>query len=109
MNIRVGELSGSDATNALHDTLKRFNKQSQEQTAQMVMLTKVIVGLTVVTLIGVLVQIYLAVIAVPVASVSQAKSDASISASELKVGQLYRYAGGGKFEAQKVIEWKDLK
>jgi hypothetical protein len=61
MNIRVGELSGSDATNALHETIRRFNEQSQRQTAQMVKLTKVIAWLTGVMLLGVLVQIWFAI------------------------------------------------
>jgi hypothetical protein len=63
MNIRVGELSGSDATNALHDSIKRFNEQTSRQTDQMVALTKAIVWLTVAMLVGVGVQVVLAVCA----------------------------------------------
>jgi len=65
MNIRIGELSGSDATNALHETIRRFNEQSQKQTQQMVTLTKVIAALTAVLLVGVVVQIFVAVKALP--------------------------------------------
>jgi hypothetical protein len=61
MNIPLGQWSGSDATNALHETIKKFNEQSEKQTAQMLALTKVIAWLTVVMLAGVAVQIYLAV------------------------------------------------
>ncbi len=60
MNIRVGEFSGSDATNALHATIKEFNEQTKKQTDQIVTLTKVIVWLTLAMLLGVGVQIFLA-------------------------------------------------
>lgn len=106
MNIRIGELSGSDATNALHETLKRFNDQSQAQTTQMLSLTKGIAVLTAVMLAGVLVQIYLAVKTPQPTPVSQSVAAPGV---DLKVGETYRYLGDGQFEHQKVIDWKDLK
>lgn len=106
MNIRIGELSGSDATNALHQTLKSFNEQSQVQTAQMLSLTKVIALLTAVMLLGVLVQIYLAMKAPPSGSATEPVAG---PLPDLKAGETYRYLGDGKFEHQKVIDWKDLK
>ena len=58
--IRVGELSGSDATNALHETIKKFNEQSGKQTAQMLRLTWAIAVLTVALLVGLVIQIAMA-------------------------------------------------
>ena len=61
MNIPLGKWSGSDATEALHETIREFNRQSSQQTAQMLWLTKVIAVLTVIMLVGLAVQIYIAV------------------------------------------------
>ena len=60
MNYKASDIDGSWAVNALHETIKAFNDQSREQTAQMLTLTKVMAWLTGVMLLGLLVQIYLA-------------------------------------------------
>jgi hypothetical protein len=57
----IGEYSGSDATKALHDTIKKYQEESSRQTDKMVKLTVAITWLTVVMLIAVLVQIYLTI------------------------------------------------
>jgi uncharacterized Rmd1/YagE family protein len=59
--IAVGQWSGSDATKELTETLKKFNDSSEKQTKQMVKLTWVITILTFFMLIGLIVQIYMAV------------------------------------------------
>jgi hypothetical protein len=58
--IRVGELSGSDATNALHETIKAFVTASGRQTTWMLRLTWAIFGLTAILVGGLSVQIWLA-------------------------------------------------
>jgi hypothetical protein len=58
--IPLGEWSGSDATRELHKTIKDFSDASSRQTTKMIRLTWVIVFLTVAMLIGLAVQIYLA-------------------------------------------------
>lgn len=63
--IPLGEWSGSDATHELHNTIKQFNEKTEKQTEQMVRLTKVIAWLTSVMLVAVVVQIVLAVKAMP--------------------------------------------
>lgn len=60
MGIRIGELSGSDSTNTLHDTIKRQNEAASRQTRHIIILTYAILLLTVVMAIMVAVQIYLA-------------------------------------------------
>ena len=60
MNYKASDVDGSWAVNALHETIKAFNDQSRDQTAQMLKLTKVMAWLTGVMLLGLLVQIYLA-------------------------------------------------
>lgn len=60
MNYKASDVDGSWAVTALHETIKEFNNQSREQTAQMLKLTKVMAWLTGVMLLGLLVQIYLA-------------------------------------------------
>lgn len=60
MNYKASDVDGSWAVNALHETIKAFNDQSRAQTAQMLKLTKVMAWLTGVMLLGLLVQIYLA-------------------------------------------------
>lgn len=57
--IPLGEWSGSDATNALHETIREFIDASNQQAQKMVTLTRVIVVLTVVMAIGLGIQIYL--------------------------------------------------
>jgi hypothetical protein len=59
--IPLGQWSGSDATNALHETIQRYQETSSKQTAQMLRLTWAIAVLTFVMLIGLAVQIYLAI------------------------------------------------
>jgi hypothetical protein len=61
MNIPVGQWSGSDATKALHETIAKYQEQSGRQTAHMIRLTWVIAALTFVMLVGLGVQIYLAI------------------------------------------------
>ena len=57
--IPMGEF-GSDATNALHETIKAFNTASARQTKWMLRLTWVIAVLTLVMAVGLGVQICLA-------------------------------------------------
>jgi 4-hydroxybenzoate polyprenyltransferase len=59
MNIPLGKWSGSDATDALHASIKEFNAQSGRQTKQMLRLTWVMAVLTAVMLLGLVIQIYL--------------------------------------------------
>lgn len=58
--IPLGEWSGSDATNALHAAIEKFQTRAEEQTNTMIRLTRAIVALTVVMLFGLGVQIGLA-------------------------------------------------
>ena len=60
MNIRIGELSGSDATNALHKTILDHNEVSTRQTRQILFLTYAMLLLTAVMTLLVAVQIWLA-------------------------------------------------
>ena len=60
MNIPLGQLSGSDATKELHETIKQFNIETSRQTRQLLVVTWVIAILTFVMAVGVGVQIYLA-------------------------------------------------
>jgi len=55
--IPLGQWSGSDATNALRESLERFNAQSSKQTDQIIRLTLVLLWLTVIMTIGLIVQI----------------------------------------------------
>lgn len=59
--IPLGQWSGSDAVDALHQSVADFNATAGEQTAVMIRLTRVLVALTVVLVIGLAVQIALAV------------------------------------------------
>ena len=60
MNIRVGELSGSDATNALHETIAKSNEIASRQTQRIIVLTYAILFLTVVMTVMVAVQVWVA-------------------------------------------------
>lgn len=60
-NVSLGQWSGSDATNALHETIRQYQEQSSKQTKQMLTLTRAIAVLTFVMLLGLGIQIYLAV------------------------------------------------
>ena len=60
--IPLGQWSGSDATAALHETIKQYNSATEIQTKEMVRLTRVIMWLTVVMLFAVLAQIGLALL-----------------------------------------------
>jgi hypothetical protein len=60
MGIPIGQWSGSDAVNELHETIKQFNEASSRQTKHLIVLTWAIVVLTIMMLIGLGVQIYLA-------------------------------------------------
>jgi hypothetical protein len=57
----MDEWSGADAIRALQETISRFQVESIKQTGKLIALTRVIAGLTVVMLIGLAIQIYLAV------------------------------------------------
>jgi hypothetical protein len=46
-NVRLGEMSGSDATNSLHRTIKEFNEASSRQTRVIIRLTWAMLALTV--------------------------------------------------------------
>lgn len=59
MNIRSG-VFGADAIDRLHTTIKEFNEQSQRQTRTIIALTWTIAVLTFAMLVGLGVQIYLA-------------------------------------------------
>ena len=56
-NIPLGQWSGSDAVDALHDTIKGYQGTSAKQTATVIQLTRWIVVLTVVMTMAVVVQI----------------------------------------------------
>jgi hypothetical protein len=58
--VPIGQWSGSEATNALHETINDFNKASAWQTTWMLRLTWTMAFLTVVMAIGLGVQIWLA-------------------------------------------------
>jgi hypothetical protein len=55
--IPLGQWSGSDATNALHETIKRFNAAADAQTKEMVKLTRTVTYLTWAMFFAVAVQI----------------------------------------------------
>lgn len=57
-NLPLGQWSGSDATNALHETIKAFNAASARQAKWMLGLTWAIAGLTLVMAAGLGVQIW---------------------------------------------------
>lgn len=59
-SIPLGQWPGSDATNALHSTIAKYQEASRKQTRQMLRLTWAIVILTVAMLLGLFVQIWLA-------------------------------------------------
>lgn len=59
--IPLGEWSGSAATRELHETIREFNALAAKQTAAIIQLTRILVLLTVLMLIGLVVQIALAV------------------------------------------------
>ena len=56
-NIPLGQWSGSDAVDALHNSIKAYQETSAKQTATVIRLTQCIVVLTVVMTIAVVVQI----------------------------------------------------
>ena len=55
--IPLGEWSGSAATDRLRETIERFNAQAERQTQTMIRLTWALVFLTIVLVIGLVVQI----------------------------------------------------
>jgi hypothetical protein len=61
--IALGQWSGSDATNALRDTIVRLNTAADIQTREMIRMTRWIMWLTIVMAVGVAVQIALAMLA----------------------------------------------
>jgi hypothetical protein len=58
--IPLGQWSGSDATDALHATIKEFNKETVRQTRTMIRLTYAIAVLTFIMLLGLALQVYFA-------------------------------------------------
>lgn len=58
--IPLDQWSGASATNELHETIKAFNETASTQTRTLVRLTWALVGLTVVLVLGLAVQIVLA-------------------------------------------------
>ena len=58
--IPLGQSSGSDATNALRESIEQFNAKTARQTAWLLRLTWTLAALTLVMAIGVGVQIYTA-------------------------------------------------
>lgn len=59
--IPLSEWSGSGATERLHETIREFNAVAGKQTATMVRLTWALVLLTVALLVGLIVQVALAI------------------------------------------------
>ncbi len=59
--IPLGAWSGSDAPNALREEIAKYNAQAAKQAETMIRLTWAIVALTVVLVVGLVVQIVLAV------------------------------------------------
>ena len=62
--IPMGQWSGSDATEALHETIKKFNEAADAQTREMLKLTRTVTK-TWAMFFAVAVQIVLAVLALP--------------------------------------------
>jgi hypothetical protein len=60
MGIPLGEWSGSNATRELNETIKKFNEATGGQTRRLLFLTWVIAILTALMLIGLGIQIWLA-------------------------------------------------
>jgi hypothetical protein len=58
--IPIGKWSGSDATEALRETLVTYSEATAKQTAQLIRLTWALVILTVLLFVGLVVQIVLA-------------------------------------------------
>ena len=58
--IPLSEWSGSGATRQLEATIREFNEETSRQTATMIRLTRWIVVLTVVLVVGLVVQIIIA-------------------------------------------------
>ncbi len=58
--VSLGQWSGSDATIALHKTIKAYHAETSRQTDKLIGLTWAITGLTGAMLIGLVVQIYIA-------------------------------------------------
>ena len=81
MNYKASDVDGSWAVDALHETIKEFNEQSREQTAQMLWLTKIMAVLTAIMLIGLALQIYLAIW--PPATASNQSGTAAVTAPQL--------------------------
>jgi CHASE3 domain sensor protein len=59
--IPLDQWSGSAATRELHETIRAFNDQAAKQTAAIIRLTWILVVLTALMLVGLVVQIVLAV------------------------------------------------
>lgn len=60
-SIPIDQWSGSDATNALHETIKAFNATADKQTRTIIRLTWAILALTGVLVAGLVVQIWIAI------------------------------------------------
>ena len=57
MNIRIGELSGSDDTHELHGRIREFNQQSMKQADEIIHPTRTILWLTVAVLLAAVGQV----------------------------------------------------
>lgn len=62
-NVPLSEWSGSGATDRLRETLDEYNRATARQTAQLIRLTRALVVLTVLLLVGLVVQIWVALAA----------------------------------------------
>lgn len=60
MNIPLGQFSGSDATDRLRESIEQHQRATQRQTRTMIALTWAVTIMTVVMLVGLGVQIWLA-------------------------------------------------
>ena len=60
MNIPIKQWSGADATEALHDTVKEYNEVATAQAKAMIKLTRWIIVLTIALLLGLALQVWIA-------------------------------------------------
>jgi hypothetical protein len=58
--IPISEWSGSGATERLRETVAEYSEQTARQTNQLIWLTRALVGLTCVLVIGLVIQVVLA-------------------------------------------------
>jgi hypothetical protein len=58
--VPMSDWSGSGATDRLHQTIKDFNEKATKQTEQLIWLTRALVFLTVVLIVGLVIQLLVA-------------------------------------------------